>query len=81
MQSACCFSAYSVVVMLRVWYALAFWFDSHLGDFPFLFLNFFITFQTFPLGVRFRLQLAICIMVTSQKGLALGLGVSVVLRG
>ena len=39
MQSAW-HAVHSVVVMLQVWYAIAFWFDSHLLDFPFLFLLF-----------------------------------------
>ena len=42
-------AARSAVVMLQVWYVIAFQFDSDLGDFPFLFFKtIFITFQTFP---------------------------------
>ena len=48
-------ATHSVVVMRQVLYAIAFRFNSHLGDFPYLFLNFFIT---FPFAVRFRLRLA-----------------------
>ena len=47
----------SIVVMLHIWYAIAFRFNSHLGDFPFLYFTFLKTLQTFPLGVRFRLAL------------------------
>ena len=36
-------AARSVVVMLHVWYVIAFRFDSHLGNFPF-----FYFFQNFP---------------------------------
>ena len=50
-----CAACSSVVVMLHVWYAIVFLFNSHLGNFPFLF---FFNFQTFPLGVRFRIRLA-----------------------
>jgi len=45
-------AARSVVVMLHVRNAIAFHFDPHLGDFPFLFFTFFGTFQSLRLGVR-----------------------------
>ena len=37
-------AARSIAVMLHVWYAIAFQFDSHLDDFPFV----FFFFQNFP---------------------------------
>jgi len=30
-------AAHSVAFMLHVWYAIAFWLDSHLGDLPFFY--------------------------------------------
>jgi len=39
--------------------------DSRLGDLLFLF---FITFQTFPLGVRFRLQMAFALWLAFGRG-------------
>ena len=80
-------AARSVVVMLHVWYAIAFRFNSHFGDFAFFFLTFFKTFLTFPLGVRFRVQLAFALQLAfgfrvniwvrvEDEGLALGASVS-----
>jgi len=63
-------AARSVVVMLQVWYAIALRFDSYLGDFPFLFSTFFVTFQTFPLCVTYRLQLAFMLCSKFGRGLA-----------
>jgi len=72
--------------MLHIWYAIAFQFDSHLGDFPFLFSTFFKTFQSFRLGVRFRVSVWVSVTVSVRVdvrvifrvgvrlGLELGLG-------
>ena len=49
----------SVAVMLHVWYPVAFRFDSHLGDFPFVCFTFFKNFQSVRLGVRFKARLAL----------------------
>ena len=38
--------------MLNIWYTIAFWFDSHLGDFPF-----FKTFQRARFAVTFRVSI------------------------
>ena len=56
-------AARGVVVMLHVWYAIAFQFDPHLGDFLFLFFTFFKTFQSLRLGVRFRVSVWVSIRV------------------
>ena len=61
-------AAHSLVVMLQVSYAIAFQFKSHLDDFLVLFLNFFITFQSFPLGVTFRLWLAFGLWLEFNRG-------------
>jgi len=67
------------MVMLQVWHAIACQFDSHLGNFLLFFKTLFITFQTFPLGVRFRLWLAFSLWLALSMGkwLVFGLGVSI----
>jgi len=49
--------------MLHIWYAIAFRFDSHLGDFPFVFFTFFKTFQSVRVGVRFGVRISIGLRV------------------
>ena len=73
-------AARSLVVMLHVWYAIAFQFDSHLGDFPF-----FYFFKNFPknllLGVRFsvwvsvRVNVWVSVKVSFRVSIAVGVRV------
>ena len=58
-------AAPSVAVMLHVSYAIAFQFNSHLGDFLFVFFGFFFkTFKTECFAVRFCLSVRGRIRVT-----------------
>jgi len=62
--------------MLHVKYAVAFQFNSHLGNFPFLLFTSFKTFQSLRLGVRFR----ICVWVSVRVSVRVRVGVTVGVR-
>ena len=53
-------AAHSIAVLFHIWYAIAFQFDSHLGNFSFLFfVTFFKTFQSLRLGVRLSVWVSV----------------------
>ena len=63
--------------MPHIWYAIAFQFDSHLVDFPFLFFTFYKTFQTLRLGVRFRVSVWVSFRVSVRVSVRVNVRVSV----
>jgi len=54
--------------MLQDWYAIAFRFDSHLGDFPFLFFYLFHNFANFSLRSYVKLRLAFVLWLAFSWG-------------
>ena len=64
-------AARCVAVMLHVWYTIAFQFDSHLGDIPFLF---FYIFQNFP---KFTLKCLVWVRVSVRVSIRVNVRVSI----
>ena len=69
--------------MLDVWYAIAFWFSSHLDDFPFLFFFFFSKLSkvyVYRLGDRFRVSIRVSVRVSLRVSIRVSVRVRVSFR-
>jgi len=73
-------TARSVEVTLHIGYAIAFQFDSHLGDFPFLFFYFFQNVQSLCLGVRFSIWVSFGVSIRVTIRVSIRAGVRAVFR-